>query len=433
MSVRSQNSAFAHASTTARSRRGLGAIRESLRAMREGETQVEALAVSQRFGPEAGAWNRLLMEREQLRRRVAADAAREELAKRIGGAGQLAQACDALWHGLVVIDDKQRIVYANGAAAVFLGTPRDRLTEGPFANHLRDAGVAEAVLGVSSGRVRRRTSVEVRRGGEHGSVLRFTARPAGRDDAGAVLLFIEDVTQQRMADEARNSFVAQATHELRTPLTNIRLYVEQAMEAGQDDAATRAAALGVIGREALRLERIVSDMLSVAEMEAGSLKLRADDVRLDAMFDDLREEFGPQAREKGLELSLELPPKLPVVVGDRDKIAQALHNLVGNAVKYTPKGGRVSVRVDAGPERLTIDVADTGVGIPAAELDLVFEKFYRASGTRSSDVPGTGLGLPLAREVARLHGGDVTARSEVGKGSTFTLWIPLASSVARAA
>jgi signal transduction histidine kinase len=121
-------------------------------------------------------------------------------------------------------------------------------------------------------------SVEVKRTDGAG-VLRFSIRAIGRDDAAGAVVFIEDITQQRIADESRNSFVAQATHELRTPLTNIRLYVEQAIEAGEGDATTRANALNVINQESLRLERIVSDMLSVSEIEAGSIKLRSDDVR----------------------------------------------------------------------------------------------------------------------------------------------------------
>jgi signal transduction histidine kinase len=250
------------------------------------------------------------------------------------------------------------------------------------------------------------------------------------DTSASVVVMIEDVTQQRVADEARNSFVAQATHELRTPLTNIRLYIEQAIEVGDADPAMRSKCLDVINSESRRLERIVGDMLSVSEMEAGSFKLREGDVRLETVFEELKTDFGPQAQEKHQDLKFELPPKLPAIKGDRDKIVLALHNLIGNALKYTPENGKVTVHVEVDARRMVVEVTDTGIGINPEETELIFEKFYRAKDKRVSDITGTGLGLALAREVVRLHGGDISVRSELNKGSTFTLSVPTASEAA---
>lgn len=414
--------------------RAIGAIRESLSALGAGERQTEALKVGELLGPEARPWNQLLAERDQWHAHLLAEQTRESVSKRLGGSGHLAQACDALWHGVVTIDDKRRVTYANPAAAVFLGERREKLAEGDVGTHLRDQRVLNEIHAVLAGRVRRRISVEVRRPeGPGAGVLRYTIRPIGKDDAAGVLIFIEDVTQQRIADESRNSFVAQATHELRTPLTNIRLYVEQAIEAGESDPKTRTSALNVINQETIRLERVVSDMLSVSEIEAGSLKLRQDDVRLDQLLQDAKSEFTPQAQEKGIALGFELAPKLPVTLGDRDKIAQAIHNLLGNAIKYTPRGGIVQVKADSTPDRVFIEVADTGIGIAPDEVERVFEKFYRSKDQRVSEITGTGLGLPLAREVARLHGGDITVKSELNRGSTFTLVLPIQAPAAIAA
>ena len=154
-----------------------------------------------------------------------------------------------------------------------------------------------AVKEVAAGTMRRRTVIDVERAAanpaeqrpprapEAGGVLRFSVRPVRREDAASAMLTIEDITQQKVAEEARHAFVAQATHELRTPLTNIRLYVETAIDDGENDPATRAKCLNVINGETRRLERIVGEMLSVAEIEAGSFKLKTDDVRLD---DDVR-------------------------------------------------------------------------------------------------------------------------------------------------
>ena len=407
--------------------RALGAIREALLDLGRGETGHAALAVSAEFGAEASAWNALLAERETLKRDLVAERARESLGARRDAQIDLVQACDAMWQGLIVVDDKLRAKYANGAAAVFLRAKRDEITGADVSKFIGDPQVVEAVRTVADGSVRRRTTIELRRTDEDGSgggILRFSVRPVRRDDSAAAIIMIEDVTQQRVADEARNAFVAQATHELRTPLTNIRLYVEQAVDEGENDPKLRAKCLNVINQESRRLERIVGDMLSVAEIEAGSLKLRAGDVRLETLFEELEADFQGQAKDKNLTLRFQMPPKLPVMRGDRDKIVLALHNLVGNAIKYTPTGGEVQVKIDADEEKLTVAVSDTGIGISEEETELVFEKFYRAKDKRVSGITGSGLGLALAREVVRLHGGDITVRSQVDQGSTFTMTVP---------
>jgi PAS domain S-box-containing protein len=406
--------------------RAAAAIREALRAMERGEKSAGALSVSGRFGAEAGAWNRLLAEREELRKQVSTEKARESLGTRGDVREDIAYACDALWQGMVMVDDRLNVRYANGAAAIFLQTKRDTMTGSSIEEFIKDTTLREAIRAVASGTVRHRTTIELKRPEqEGGGVLRFNIRPVRKDDTSAsVVVMIEDITQQRVADEARNSFVAQATHELRTPLTNIRLYVEQAIEVGDEDPALRAKCLDVINSESRRLERIVGDMLSVSEIEAGSFKLRSGDVRLDAVFEELRADFAPQAAEKGITLRFDLPPKLPAIKGDRDKIVLAIHNLIGNAVKYTPKSGKVVVRVVVDAGQLLVEVTDTGIGIAAEETELIFEKFYRAKDKRVSEITGTGLGLALAREVVRLHGGDISVRSELNKGSTFTMMVP---------
>ena len=405
--------------------RAMASIREALLAMEAGQTAVGVLRVSPDLGPEAASWNTLLAAQETLRQQVLADKARGAGGAGRRGSADLASACDAMWQGLVMVDDRSRVKYANGAAAVYLGVKRDDAIGRRFDEIVTDDALRDKVLGVAEGRSRQRETLELRRDGESGpSVLRFSVRPVRKDDSAAAVVVIEDVTQQRIADESRNAFVAQATHELRTPLTNIRLYVEEAVDAGEGDAAIRQRCLNVINQESRRLERIVGDMLSVSEIEAGTMSLRRGDVRLDALFEDLRADYEAQAQEKEIELAFELPPKLPVLQGDRDKIVLALHNLIGNALKYTPTGGRVSVSVAEESGSVSFAVSDTGIGIAEADAEHVFDKFYRAKDSRIETVTGTGLGLALARDVIRLHGGDIELRSELNKGSTFTITLP---------
>ena len=148
------------------------------------------------------------------------------------------------------------------------------------------------------------------------------------------------------------------------------------------------------------------------------------DVRLDKVFEELAADYKEQAVEKQISLTFDLPPKFPVIQGDRDKLMVTLHNLLGNALKYTPAQGRVTVALRTDASHVVVEVTDTGIGVRPEEHQQIFEKFYRAKDPRVAKITGTGLGLALAREIARLHGGDVAVQSELDKGSTFTLTLP---------
>jgi PAS domain S-box-containing protein len=406
--------------------RAMGAVREALLTAAKGETSASALLIGADLGPEAAAWNALVAAREQLSRQSLAERAREALGRRGSVKGDLSAACDAMSQGLVLVDEQNRVSYANGAAAVFLRVKRENLQGTSVEKVLQVAKVLAAVREVTTGSARRRSVFDVERKGEdRAGVFRFTIRPVRRDDGAAAMVTIEDITQQKVAEEARNAFVAQATHELRTPLTNIRLYVESAIEDGEADPALRSKALNVINGETRRLERIVGEMLSVAEIEAGSFKLKPAEVRLDTVFDELRHDYDEPAKSKQLTLAFNLPPKLPAIRADRDKVMLALHNLVGNGLKYTPAGGTVTVNVEVDAKVLTVSVVDTGIGISPADAEKIFERFYRAKDQRVSKITGTGLGLTIAREVVRLHGGDINVESQLNKGSTFRMVLPV--------
>jgi len=413
--------------------RALGAIREALLAIEGGETAASILQVSTDLGIEAKAWNEVIAAREKLRRQDVAERAREAMGQRGEVRGDLAAACDAMSQGLLLVDEKNVVSYANGAAAVFLRARKEDVVGAPVDRFLQVDNVLRAVKDVAAGSVRRRTVVDVERkddvpGGA--GVLRFSVRPVRRDDSASAMVTIEDITQQKVAEEARHAFVAHTTHELRTPLTNIRLYVETAIDEGEQNPATRAKCLNVINGETRRLERIVGEMLSMAEIEAGSFKIKPDDVRLETVFDEIKADYQQLATEKKLSLDLKLPPKLPVIRGDRDKIMLALHNLVGNALKYTPEGGRVTIAVETDGRQLYVNVTDTGIGIGSEDMERIFERFYRAKDPRVAKITGSGLGLTLAREVIRMHGGDVTVESQLNQGSTFTMTLPLKAEAA---
>lgn len=409
----------------------LGAIREALLAYESGVTNEAALLINSDFGAEAVAWNQLLMNKQEMNKQLIEEKAGQLLGSRRENRTDLMSACDAMKHGLILIDGTMKTKYMNGAAAILLQTTREESGEADISTYLEEPQVLEMLKAAVRGQIRCWTSHEVEfTETSHTSVIRFSVRPVRQDDSASAIIIIEDLTQQRVADDARQSFVAQATHELRMPLTNIRLYVETALEEGENDPVIRAKCLNVINQESRRLERIVGDMLSVSEIEAGSIQLKEGDVRLESLFEQLELDYQALAKEKNVSLSFNLPPKFPLLRGDRDKIVLAMHNLLGNALKYTSANGAVAIDVNTDENNLIFIVSDTGIGIDEEDVDLIFDKFYRAKNTRGSDFAGSGLGLALAREVVRLHGGDITVNSEINRGSKFTLTLPLTSKAA---
>lgn len=399
----------------------MAALREAVLASENSKAAGAELELAESFGPEAKAWNTLIARLASGATQGSADAPLTD----VGSAAEsrlALSACSALWQGVVVVGPSLEIRYVNPAAAMLLGMEGNALIGKPITQVI-DLGSL-----VDSGSGLRRGSLEIDRNvGDASTLLRLSVR-SGREGEGQVIV-IEDVTQLQAAEEARANFIAHATHELRTPLTNMRLYAETAL--GDDcDEAMLGTCLNVINQEVRRLERVVSDMLSVSEMEAGALSISEAEARLDQLFDELRQEFEHQAQAKNIKLKFALPPKLPVVRGDRDKLLQAYHNVLGNAIKYTPEGGEVSLSADVGDEGLIVTVRDTGLGISDGDRHKIFERFYRTDDVRASGTQGTGLGLTLAKEIMLCHDGSIDVDSTPGKGSVFTLSLPCGRLVA---
>ncbi|MEA3366869.1 MAG: ATP-binding protein [Planctomycetota bacterium] len=410
--------------------RGIWAVRRAVLAHRDGQCAPEALKVHAAWGVEAEAWNSLMDQMEQAQRRTTLTRTEESLRLQHHSSNDLSAACDALAQGLILVDPHCRAKYLNSAAAVLLQAKRDQVVEADIADFIKDDQVVEAVRQATRRPMQRRQIFAVERTGSAGHVLlRFIVRPVRREDSAVAMVVIEDITQQRVARDAQNTFLAQATHELRTPLTNIRAYAEMGMDDGKDDPAVQANCLSTINQEVCRLDRIVGDILSVSEIEAGSLRLNVDDVRLDDLLASLEANYAAQAKEKQIALAFDLPPKLPVLRGDREKIALGFHNLLGNALKYTPEGGKVTATIKVDDGQLTVVVTDTGIGMNEEDRGRIFEKFYRSPDRRVTQIEGSGLGLAIAREVIRMHGGDITVESEIDQGSTFTLTLPVTEGV----
>lgn len=249
-----------------------------------------------------------------------------------------------------------------------------------------------------------------------------------RDGHGRVigrLLVLREVTGEREAERVKEEFFALVSHELRTPLTAILGYVELVL--GEDGAVIdeeQHRYLQIVERNAQRLLRLVGDLLFAAQVESGSLLLEPGAIDLPQITREAVEAARPRAEDADIALTAEIESLVPCF-GDRDRLAQVLDNLISNALKFTPSGGQVSVRLSADGGDARIDIADTGVGVPAEEHARLFDRFFRASNATTQAVPGVGLGLMIVRAIVAAHGGTIGVASEVGIGTTFTVRLPL--------
>ncbi len=231
--------------------RSLGAIREVLLAMGGSKASEQELALRGEAGPEVRAWNQLLAEKARLQKRLLSARVEEVVESRPRANRQLQEMCDAMRRGVILVDGALRATYANGAAAVYLRSEPNKIIGAALTDTTLDKKVLKAVRDAIAGLDRSWKSVEVdNRDEETSGVLRFSVRPLRREDTSAAMIVIEDITQQRVADESRSAFVTQVTHELRAPLTNIRLSAETAIEDGEESPQVRAKLLNIINKEA---------------------------------------------------------------------------------------------------------------------------------------------------------------------------------------
>jgi signal transduction histidine kinase len=241
------------------------------------------------------------------------------------------------------------------------------------------------------------------------------------------LVVLREITAQREAERVKDEFFALVSHELRTPLTAIIGYVELVLDDDEEalDISHRRH-LEIVQRNARRLLRLVGDLLFVAQVEAGHLALELGRVDLADIAAQSVQTFRRRADGRSISLHADLQP-VPEVAGDRDRLGQAIDNLIANALKFTPEGGSVEVRVRANDGHVLVEVADTGPGVPAEEQTHVFERFFRAEHAVVGAFEGIGLGLAIVRAIADGHSGEIDVRSEPGAGATFTLTLPVAA------
>jgi signal transduction histidine kinase len=235
---------------------------------------------------------------------------------------------------------------------------------------------------------------------------------------------LREVTQQRELERLKDEFVATVSHELRTPLTSMMGFLEMLRDGDAGDLTEdQARFLTIVYRNSQRLQRLVGDLLFVARLDANGLELELGEVEVDDVVRDITESTTALVRSRDLDLVF-VPGAVPPLEGDAERVAQVVTNLISNAVKFTPPGGRVVARTFADGDRAVVEVEDTGVGIPEAEQSHLFERFFRSSTATEQAIPGTGLGLVIAKAIVEAHGGRIRVRSESGVGTCFRVELP---------
>jgi two-component system phosphate regulon sensor histidine kinase PhoR len=268
---------------------------------------------------------------------------------------------------------------------------------------------------------------EIALGGSADKTLQASLAPVREEGriVGTVAVF-HDITELKRLERVRREFVANVSHELRTPLTAIRGYAETLRDGGLKDPEKAAEFVRVIHRHAERLQALIADLLDLSRVEQGKAKLSLGPVPLRDVAAQAEAVILPLARRKNQRVLLDLPDTLPSPWADRDRLAQVLINLMDNAVKFTPDGGEIVLSGSAREGYVDLRVTDTGIGIPPAEIERVFERFYRVERSRDRREGGTGLGLAIAKHLTLAMGGTLEVESTPGEGTSFRLTLPAA-------
>ncbi|AKG36852.1 cell wall metabolism sensor histidine kinase WalK [Paenibacillus durus] len=328
--------------------------------------------------------------------------------------------------GVVATDETGRVILMNLRASLMLGAeeplPRgfalDRLLglEGDQTLALF-GGTAQSTM------LRLKSSEE-----EEPNIVRVTFTPIHRREGGiaGTIAVLQDVTEQENLEASRREFVANVSHELRTPLTTIKSYAEALDDGALEDPQLAGRFVGVIRSETERMIRLVTDLLHLSRLDSREAQLRYQETDIAEMLEDVADRFSFQIRQKRISIRTVVRREISTAWLDRDQIDQVLGNLVSNALKYTPEGGRIEIEAGRNSEgMLEISVCDSGIGIPKKDIERIFERFYRVDKARSRNMGGTGLGLSIAREIVKAHGGAISLQSELNKGSKVTFTLPL--------
>jgi two-component system, OmpR family, phosphate regulon sensor histidine kinase PhoR len=324
--------------------------------------------------------------------------------------------------GVVIVDQQGNVQLLNKAAEEMFDIASSSSTGHSLASVLRNHELVELWNKCQASGESQTTVLEF---SPRHLYLQATASPLGASLPGSILFVFQNLTNLRRLETVRQDFISNISHELRTPLASLKALTETLQEGALDDPAAAPHFLERIESEVDSLSLIVSELLELSRIESGRVPLKLSPIHPCEIVDSAADRLRLQAERAGIELTTHCLPDLPLILGDLGRLEQVLVNLLHNAIKFTPPGGKIEVSAASQNESMVnFQVQDSGVGIPADELPRIFERFYKADRARTGG--GTGLGLAIAKHLVESHGGAILAESLVGQGSKFSFTIPVA-------
>jgi len=333
---------------------------------------------------------------------------------------------DAMVEGVIATDGHDHIILINERARRIFGLGTARVERRPLLEVVRNVNLHDVLVAGRDAMDGGVVSREVRLAEPADRVLQVHAvgLKFPGDERGVVVI-LHDITELRRLEQVRTEFVANVSHELRTPLTAIQGYLETLLDGALEEREHARKFLEIVFRHTERLGRLTDDLTDLSNIELGKVSLRLEPTSVAEIADSVVTIISPRASGGQVKVEARLPVDLPEVLADRDRLSQILINLVDNAVKYTPKGGQVTVEGRVDPAGMVeVTVRDTGVGIPKADLPRLTERFYRVDKARSRDLGGTGLGLAIVKHLVLAHGGELDIESELWKGTSVRFTLP---------
>jgi signal transduction histidine kinase len=359
----------------------------------------------------------------------------ERLRRQRGVSAQFMAILAAITDGVAVSDESDRITVLNDAARRVMRLGKQRLLGHPpsalfggFSEQAQQDALAALSDVAERARKRERPTPPVLILRRDKQIVQASFMPM-YDERGqfvGTVIVLRDVTHEQEVAQAKNEFVSVVAHELRTPMTSIKGYTDLILQGAMGEVTDgQQHFLQIVRSNVERLSELISNLLDTSRIEAGRIKLNPEPISMPKIVHETCEGMAETIKARGLTLEIDQAPNIPTIVGDRNAVIQILVNLLSNAYRYTPTGGKITVSIHSTDEGIAVQVADTGIGIAPEDQEQIFEPFYRADHDMVTNQPGTGLGLSIVKSLIEMHGGDLQLQSTLGQGSTFSFTLPL--------